>query len=185
MKRKKTKVKFDRGPLFTEVKESVQELLTKFGIKSTMSQLAMVQAVRAYIEDQPNSIRTCNAILYKLGIEEQIKDSPRKARVYALTAIDEAIKQGAAFDPITVKPIAESRLIKIENLVGREIIVASNNADDEKVKPRSKKEIATEIFLKNKDKPKEVIIAGIMKALKLEKQAAQGYLYQVKRSLTI
>jgi len=186
MRRRKSVV-VEKGPLFTEVTESVQEILQKLGIKDTMSQAYMIQVVRSYIENQTNQIRTCNAILYKLGVSEQIKGSPRRARIFALTAIDEALKQGTSFNPETVKSVAEARLLKVTRMLGQEVVenVKETVEKPVKVKKQSKKDIATEIFLKYENKPKDFIIDKIMKKLKVERQAAQGYIYQVKRSLTV
>jgi len=182
MKRKKTKTT-QTSKLFGDVIDSAQDIIAKLGISNSMSQLRMVQTARAYIDEQPNTLRTCNAILYKLGIQQQIKDSPRKARIYALTAIDEAIKQGTSYLPASVPEIAERRLSKIETIIGREVIYDSDTTDSPS--KQTKKDQATEVYLQFKDSPKELILSKIMAKLSIERQAAQCYLYQVKRALTV
>jgi len=182
--KRKLKTKFKASPLFSEVQTTTQELFDKLGIKSSMSKLVMVQTVREYIENQSNPIRACNAILFKLGVDVQIKDSPRRARVYALTAVDEAASQGSNFDPKTVSVAAENRLIKIDNMLGGEV-PSAKIADDTVEKKISKKEIAIEVYLKNKDGEKDDILKKLMKALDIERSAAQTYLYIAKRSLVV
>lgn len=181
MKRVK-KYKFKSDPLYTEVKGSVQELLQKFGIKETMSQVVMVQAIRAYIENQPNQIRSCNAILFKLGVPVQFKNEARRARVYAMTAIDEALKQGSDFDPITVTAIANARCDKIDYILGKEILVAEV---EEKVSVKSKAQQAREIFIQFKDESTKYIVDKIQEVMGVEKNSAYSLYYSAKKSFTV
>jgi len=183
MRKKKSK-STPVSKLFSDVKQPVSELIVKMGVTYNMSQLRMVQAVRAFIEGHPNEIRICNAILFKLGINVQVKDSPRKARVYAMTAVDEALKQGTNFNPDVVQTIAETRLIKINNILGRETLVEQ---EDEVQRPSkvTKKSQAIEYFLSNKDKSRDDIIKGLMKVIDGDKLQATSYYYQAKRSMSI
>jgi hypothetical protein len=182
MKRKKSKVKFESGPLFTEVQQSAGDLLKKFGITVNTSRLVMIQRIREYIDNQPNPHRTCNAILLKLGVKIQLDNSMRKARVYAMTAFDEALRQGTEFDPSTVLSIADTRLIKIERYLGREVVVDYNTVEKKTV---SKSEIARKIYSENQDKPGKEVAAIIAEELGIERQAALGYYYSARRSLTV
>jgi len=182
MKRKKSKVKFESGPLFTEVKQSAKELLKKFGITESTSKLVMVQRVREYIDNQSNPLRACNAILLKLGVKVQIENSMRKARVYAMTAFDEALKQGTEFDPGSVVRIAEARLVKIENYLGREVV---QTIEEKPQKEVSKAETARRIYTENQEKTSKEVAAIIAKELNLEMQAALTYFYSARRSLTV
>lgn len=182
MKKRKTKVKFDNKPLFTEVKQSTSELLKKFGITENMSKLVMVQNIREYIEKQSNTVRTCNAILLKLGVKANLDNSPRRSRVLAMTAIEEAVKQGTDFDPSTVVPIAEARLLKIERYLGREVVTAQ---DEKENKPVSKAEQARQIYSENQELSSKEVAKIISEKLKLELSVALNYYYSARRSLTV
>lgn len=185
MRKRKSSKKFAKEPLYTEVKETVADLLIKLGIKENMSMSAMVQTVRGYIDSTSNPIRTCNAIMLKLGLSVQFKTEARKSRVYALTAIEQALLQGSNFDPATVASIAEQRLVKIENMIGRDVESVNIKDEDEKVKIKSKAEIAREIFAQMITKEPAEIVSAISNKLKLEKQQAYSYYYSAKRSLTV
>jgi len=185
MRKRKSSKKFSKEPLYTEVKETVADLLNKLGIKENMSMSSMVQTVRGYIDSTSNPIRTCNAILLKLGLTVQFKNEARKSRVYALTAIEQALLQGSNFDPGTVTGIAEQRLLKIENMIGRDVESINIKEEDEKIKVKSKAEIAREIFAQMITKEPSEIVNAISKKLKLEKQQAYSYYYSAKRALTV
>lgn len=180
MKRRK-KYSFKSDPLFTEVKGSVFELLQKFGVKETMSQVVMIQSVRSYIENQSSQIRTCNAILFKLGVPAQFKNEERRARVFALTAVDEAVKQGSSFDPVTVIDIANARCDKIDGILGKETLVSEEEAPAGK----SKAQQAREIFIELSGKSTKDIVEKIQKVIGVEKTAAYSLFYSAKKSLTV
>lgn len=185
MRKRKSSSKFKKDPLFTEVKGTVKDLLDKLGIKESMSMSSMVQTVRGYIDSTSNPIRTCNAILLKLGLTIQFKTEARKSRVYALTALEQALKQGADFNPETVAVIAEQRLVKIENLIGRDVEAVIIKQEEQIDKPKSKSEIAREIFAQMITKESSEIVSAIGKALNLEKQQAYSYYYSAKKALTV
>jgi hypothetical protein len=164
----------------------VLDLLRRLKVDSSMSTTRIVMTVREYLNNQPNPVRACNAILFKLGVNKQFKDEPRKARIYTFTAIEEAIKQGDNFRPESVLAIAETRNHKITRLMGPDFeFVDGDTSVDGTPKVKSKKDIVTEIFMANKDSPTGDIIKLIVANTQIEKSSAYSILYSVRKSLIV
>jgi len=177
---RKKKVEFKKEALYSSVGNSAQEIFNKIGINNAMSKTVMIQTARAYIDNQSNPVRACNAILLKLGVPVQFNAEMRKSRVYALTALDEATTQGVNFDPKSVLSIAEKRLEKLNTILGKDISV-----QEEKEVSTSKSSIAREIYASMSDKKTGDIVREISERLNIEKQSAYGYYYSAKRALTV
>ena len=177
---------FDLTRFTGTVKPEVSDLLKRLHIDATMSMTQIVMAARDYLSKQPNPIRACNAILFKLGIDKQFKDEPRKARVYTFTAIEEAIKQGDGFDPLTVPAIAEKRNMKISRIMGPDFESVEDGSNMiNNVKIKSKKEIVTEIFIANSDKTTAELVKLIVDKIQIERSSAYSILYAVRKSLIV
>lgn len=173
---------------FTEaVKPEVADLLKRLHIKTSMSPTQVVMLARDYLAKQPNQVRACNAILFKLGVKSQFKDEPRKARVYMFTAIEESMLQGEKFDPLTVPAIAEKRLLKITAMMGPDVESVDNTsvASINNIKIKSSKELVTEIFMANKDSPTSDLVKMIVDRIQIKKASAYSLLYAVRKSLIV
>jgi hypothetical protein len=181
MLRKKIKCSTTQAVLINSVNEPVQEILKKIGINYKMSKTVMVQSVRTYLDNQSNPVRTCNAILFKLGVPVQFNTEVRKSRIYALTALDEAIVQGEDFDPCTVIHHAEMRLAKIEKILGKD----SSVYEEKETKISSNAQIAREIYASMSDKKTGDIVNQISLRLGIEKQKAYSLFYGAKKALTV
>ena len=169
-----------------DLKPAVSDLLKRLHIDASMSMTQIVMAARDYLSKQPNPIRACNAILFKLGVDKQFKDEPRKARVYTFTAIEEAIKQGDRFDPLTIPTIAENRNIKISNIMGPDFESVEDNSNTiNNVKIKSKKELVTEIYMANNEKPTAELVKLIVDRIQIQKASAYSILYAVRKSLIV
>ena len=164
-------------------KPEMADLMKKLHITADMSPSRIIMKAREYLEKQTNPIRACNAILFKLGVHKQFTDEPRRARVYAFTAIEESMKNGEGFDPSTVSSIAEKRLSKIQQMMGRdaETIVQ----DNETPKPKSKKDKVVDIYVKNKDKPTAELIKLIVEKVGVEKQSAYSLLHSARKTMVV
>lgn len=167
--------------------EATKQIMDKIGLFCDMTPLTVVTTTRQYLDRQSNQERTCNNILYKLGINVQFINQTRKARVYALTAIDEAMTSGLSFDPKTVPAIAEKRYNKIIAVLGRDVecSVDNNISITDNVRVKSKKQIATEIFKSNADKTTAELVKILMDKLKIEKSNAYSVLSAAKKSLAV
>lgn len=161
----------------------MNDLMKKLHITADMSPSRIIMKAREYLEKQTNPIRACNAILFKLGVHKQFTDEPRRARVYAFTAIEESMKMGTNFDPTTVSTIAEKRLYNIQRMMGRdaEIVVQ----DTEVPKPKSKKDKVVDIYVKNKDKPTAELIKLIVDKVGVEKQSAYSLLHSARKTMVV
>lgn len=171
----------------SEITEETKEVVTKLRVSTDMTPLTMVTTVREYLERQSNQERTCNNILFKLGVKSQFNGQTRKARVYALTALDEALTQGLGFDPKTVPAIAEKRYNKIIAALGRDVecSVENNQFINDTIKVKSKKQVAADIYKANPDKSTGDLVILIMEKLNIEKTNAYSVLYAAKKSLTV
>jgi len=167
--------------------EQTVEIIGKLKVTSDMTPLTMVTTVREYLERQSNQERTCNNILFKLGIKAQFNGQTRKARVYALTALDEALTQGLMFDPKTVPAIAEKRYNKIVAALGRDVECSVDNSqnNNDTIKVKSKKQVAVDIYKANPDKSTGELVKIMMDKLKIEKTNAYSALYAARKSLTV
>lgn len=171
----------------TEQTEVTKQIMDKIGLFSDMTPLTVVTTTREYLERQSNQERTCNNILYKFGVNAQFNGQTRKARVYALTTIDEAMTNGLCFDPKTVPAIAEKRYNKIVAALGRDVesSVDNNSSMNDNIKVKSKKQVAVDIYKSNSDKSTADLVKLIMDKLKIEKSNAYSVLSAAKKSLTV
>lgn len=189
MARKKktlTPVEVFEGVQFAEsFKPEMTELMKRLHIKRDMSLTSIIRTTREYLENQTNPVRACNAILFKLGVHQQFKSEPRKARVYAFTAIEQSLLAGEDFDPTSVADIANKRLDKISLLLGPDVEVVMDNPTTSAPKPKSKKDMVVDIFVKNKDKPTAELVKIIVDKLKVEKQSAYSLLYAARKSMIV
>ena len=176
--------KNNKAKLAESFNPETSDLMKRLHLNREMSASTIVRTAREYLEKQPNQIRACNAILFKLGVQKQFKDESRKARIYAFTAIEESLVNGENFDPSTVSGIADKRLRKIEMLLGRDpgVVVQSEESSS---KPKSKKDMVVDIFVKNKEKPTSELIKLIVDSVKVEKQSAYSLLYAARKSMIV
>jgi hypothetical protein len=170
-----------------QVTDSTREIIKKIGIDCNMTPLTMVRTAREYLERQSNQERTCNNILFKLGVNKQFKGQTRKARIYALTALDEAMTNGQDFDPSNVPLIAEKRYNRIVGILGQDVetSVDLSSSFTDAVRVKTKKQVAVDIIRSNPDKVTGDLVIIIMDKLKIEKSNAYSVLSAARKSMMI
>ena len=161
-----------------------EEILSKLKISKGTSDGRAIQAVRDYLDSQPNPLKAANAIINKVGIKPI--DNRKKAYVFAMTTVEQSLHTMTP-DIETIIKKSNERIEKITDLLGPGAFIVHENSNDDAMsrKGPSKRSIAQEIYLQNKDKGEKYIIELVQKELEVTKQNAYTYIYLVKKDLKL
>ena len=161
-------------------------VMSKLQLVPGMSPNRAIQSVREFLDNQPDSLQAANRIMSAFDLKPET--NKRKAYVFAMAAIENAVKQ-ESLDPKDIMDRANVSIDRIVRSMGPgalempiEVQVTPNG------KPRSKKgskrAVAKQLYLENRDKGDKVVIDLIAKALDVTVQNAYTYVYLVKKELT-
>jgi len=159
------------------------EILSKLNIKQGTIDTIAIQAVREYLDKQASPLKAANAILAKVGIKPI--SNRKKAYVFAMTTVEQALHNMTPDIENIIKKSNE-RIDKITDMLGPSAFKINEIKEQEQLKKGpSKRNIARDIYLENKDKGEKFIIELVQKALNVTKQNAYTYIYLVKKDLKL
>lgn len=159
------------------------EILSKLNIKQGTIDTIAIQAVREYLDKQSSPLKAANAIIAKVGISPV--SNRKKAYVFAMTTVEQALHNMTPDIESIIKKSNE-RIQKITDMLGPSAFKISDEKEQELLKKGpSKRSIARDIYLGNKDKGEKAIIDLVVKALDVSKQNAYTYIYLVKKDLSL
>lgn len=163
-----------------------QEILTKLKIKHGTIDTVAIQAVREYLDSQSSPLKAANAIIAKVGISPI--ENRKKAYVFAMTTVEQAL-HNKDMNPNIEAIIKKSneRIERITDLLGPSAFKMDDTSasDEANRKGPSKRSVARDIYLQNKDKGEKVVIDLVQKELGVTKQNAYTYVYLVKKDLKL
>jgi len=159
------------------------EVITKLRVNDKMSPTVVVQTVREYLDNQPNSLKAANAIVNKFGIKPF--DNKKKAYVFAMTAVEHSLKNMTpSIEAIIQK--SNERIERITDMIGPGAFIDyENKPQEDSLKKGSKRDVAREIYLEHKSKGDKQVIKLVQEALGITKQNAYTYVYLVKKDLSL
>ena len=164
---------------------AASEVFSTLKIKPDTTPTGAVQTMREYLDSRPDPHKAANAILHKFGISPI--DNRKKAYVFAMTSVVESLNNNKpTIENIIQK--ANERIEKITDMLGSGAFTDYTNVNGETTSPDrkgSKRKIARDIYLENKDKGDKVIIELIQKELEITKQNAYTYVYLIKKDLKL
>lgn len=160
------------------------EILTHLKIKKGTSDTIAIQAVREYLDRQSSPLKAANAIISKVGIKPI--DNRKKAYVFAMTTVEHALHNMTPnIESIINK--SNERIERITDMIGPSAFIMRDENENKELSKKgpSKRSIAMEIYLQNKDKGEKFIIDLVQKELQVTKQNAYTYIYLVKKDLSL
>lgn len=157
-------------------------ILAKLDVKRGMSVIRAIQNTREYIDNQSDPQKAANGLLLKLGVEVPFINDLNKARIFAMTTVEQAVTQNT-INPEQVIAKAEKSFDKLtkESMFGK--VEAPTFGDKPKGKKGAKRAIAAQIYMENKDKPNKDIVFLVAEALGVTMANAYTYVYIVKKEL--
>lgn len=161
------------------------EVLSKLKISHNCIPTRAVQSVREYLDAQPNPLKAANAILNKFGIPPI--NNCKKAYVFAMTSVEQSLNNNIPKIENIIKK-ANERIEKITDILGPNAFTDYTNINGDTQTPDKKggkRNIAMEIYLKNKEKGDKHVIGLIEKELNVSRQNAYTYVYLVKKDLKL
>jgi len=159
------------------------DILKKLNIKEDTCTLRVVQAVREYLDSQPDPHKAANALIGKFGIEPI--DNRKKAYVFAMTSIEQNLTSSPKIDKIIAK--ANERINNITDMLGSGAFVDYTNVNGTTTsgdKKGNKRKYATELYNEHKDKGDKFVISLLQKELDISKQNAYTYVYLIKKDIS-
>jgi hypothetical protein len=157
------------------------DLLKKLQINENTCVNRAVQAVREYLDSQPDPHKAANALIGKFGI--QPVDNRKKAYVFAMTSIEQNLISTPKIESIISK--ANERISAITDMLGSGAFVDYTDINGKTAsgdKKGSKRKLATELFNEHRDKGDKFVIALLEKELGITKQNAYTYVYLIKKN---
>lgn len=158
-------------------------VLFELNIKPNAIPTVAVQAVREFLDSRPDPHKAANALLHKFGISPI--DNRKKAYVFAMTSVEQSLNNNTPTIESIIKK-ANERIEKITDLLGTGAFTDYTKINGETTSPDrkgSKRKLATDIYMQNKDKSDKYVIELIQKELEVTKQNAYTYLYLIKKDL--
>lgn len=159
------------------------DILKKLKIKESTCTIRAVQAVREYLDSQPDPHKAANALIGKFGI--QPVDNRKKAYVFAMTSIEQNLISTPKIESIISK--ANERISAITDMLGSGAFVDYTNVNGNTTsgdKKGNKRKLATELYNEHKDKGDKFIISLLQKELDISKQNAYTYVYLIKKDIS-
>lgn len=163
------------------------DLMTKLKLEPGMSPTRAIRSIREYLDAQPDPLKAANKIMYAFGLKPET--NVRKAYIFAMTAIEKQMNDGAV-DPKAVLEKADARINNLTQILGPTAfkmpdVAVTMESGKAKVKGKkgSKRAIAQQLYIENKDKGDKVVIDLVAEALGVSKQNAYTYVYLVKKDL--
>lgn len=160
----------------------MNKVLAKLDVKPGMSVSRAIQNTRSYIDNQSDPQKAANGLLLKLGVEVPFINDLNKARIFAMTTVEQAVKTNS-INPEQVIAKAEQSF----DTLTKQSMFAKPEAPVIEGKPKGKKgakrAIAAQIYMENKDKPNKDIVFLVAEALGVTMANAYTYVYIVKKEL--
>lgn len=171
-----TKIKKTVGPV-----DEQQLILDRFDLTKGMSINLAVLQTREYIENQVDPTRFANSIIHNLKVPLEYNTDTEQVKILALAVVEQLLVM-EKFDPEQAAELAVAKLTKIS----KKMPFLFNKPIVEVVKKKgAKRDVATQVYLKNKDLDTKSIVSLIAKELDVTTQNAYTYLYLIKKSLKI
>lgn len=158
------------------------DILNKLKINENTCINRAVQAVREYLDSQPDPHKAANVLIGRFGI--QPIDNRKKAYVFAMTTIEQNLNSTSKIENIVSK--ANERINAITDMLGSSAFVDYTDVNGKTTsgdKKGNKRKLATEIYNEHKDKGDKFVISLLEKELDITKQNAYTYVYLIKKSL--
>lgn len=159
------------------------DILKKLKIKEDTCTTRAVQAVREYLDSQPDPHKAANTLIGKFGI--QPVDNRKKAYVFAMTSIEQSLTSTPKIEKIISK--ANERINAITDMLGSGAFVDYTDINGKTTsgdKKGNKRKLATELYNEHKDKGDKFVISLLEKELDITKQNAYTYVYLIKKSIS-
>jgi len=164
------------------IMSELNKVLAKLDVKPGMSVSRAIQNTRSYIDSQSDPQKAANGLLLKLGVEVPFINDLNKARIFAMTTVEQAVKTNN-INPEQVIAKAEQSF----DSLSKQSMFAKPEAPVIVGKPKGKKgakrAIAAQIYMENKDKPNKDIVFLVAEALGVTMANAYTYVYIVKKEL--
>jgi hypothetical protein len=156
-----------------------EALFKKLDLTKGMSISRAVFQTSDYIDNQIDPIKFANSLIQDLKVPLQYITDNEQVKILALAVVEQLLIMDK-FDPDQAAELAVAKLGKIS----KRLPFLFNKPVVEVVKKKGiKRDIATQIYLKNKDLDTKSIVSLIAKELDVTTQNAYTYLYLIKKSL--
>lgn len=160
----------------------MNKILAKLDVKPGMSVSRAIQNTRSYIDNQSDPQKAANGLLMKLGVDVPFINDLDKARIFAMTTVEQAVKTNN-INPEQVIAKAEQSFdtLSKQSMFAKPASVTVG--EKPKGKKGAKRAIAAQIYMENKDKPNKDIVFLVAEALGVTMANAYTYVYIVKKEL--
>ena len=162
----------------------LDNILAKLDVKRGMSVVRAIQNTRSYIDSQSDPQKAANSLLLKLGVEVPFINDLDKARIFAMTTVEQAVKNNS-INPEQVVASAEQKFDSLSKQSMFAKPASVTIGDKPKGKKGAKRAIAAQIYMENKDKPNKDIVFLVAEALGVTMANAYTYVYIVKKELAV
>lgn len=163
--------------------DSIKSNLSNLGVLDMDSSTTTVQFVRNMIQNAPRPLDLANRILKDFNVEksDDVVSAIIKAQSVILKA-KESISENFELDESDLETYAQEKVSQMQTMglvsnVGRK---ASRPSGEKK---GSKRALATELYLANKDKPLKELAELIATEMNVSIANARTYIYNVKKAL--